>query len=390
MPWKETIVLDERVRFALACQDELGSMSVLCRQFGISRRTGYKWLERYEELGPAGLCDRSRAPLTHPNQVGPELRKQIVLMRRSHPTWGPRKLLAVLQRDHPLESWPAVSTIGQILKSQGLSVPRLRRPRCAAGLNPLGPCLAPNRVWCADFKGWFRTGDGSRCDPLTITDGHSRYLLRCHATTTDYPSVRGLFEATFRRYGLPEAMRTDNGEPFASVGVMGLSRLSVWWVRLGIVLQRIEPGKPQQNGSHERMHGTLKRETASPPAANLAAQQRRFDAFGWEYNHHRPHEALGMATPASVYQPSRRAYPERLAELEYPCDWQLRKVDQDGDIRWQVAKVFIGTALRAQTIGLRELGGRLWSVRFGPVDLGVLDERKGRLLRPHERKRLGC
>lgn len=390
MPWKETVVLDERVRFALACQDELESMSVLCRRFGISRRTGYKWLQRYQQQGLAGLSDRSRARLTHPNQVGPDLREQIVLVRRSHPAWGPRKLLAVLEREHPLKAWPAVSTIGQILKSEGLSVPRPRRPRCVPGLNPLGPCLAPNRVWCADFKGWFRTGDGSRCDPLTITDGHSRYLLRCQATTTDYPSVRGLFEATFRRFGLPEAMRTDNGEPFASVGVMGLSRLSVWWVRLGIGLQRIEPGKPQQNGSHERMHGTLQRETASPPAANIPAQQRRFNTFTWEYNHHRPHEALGMATPASVYQHSQRAYPERLAELEYPCDWQLRKVDQDGDIRWKVARVFIGTALRAQTIGLRELGGRLWSVRFGPVDLGVLDERKGRLLRPHERKRLGC
>lgn len=390
MPWKETVVLDERVRFVLACKDELESMSLLCRRFGISRRTGYKWLERYEQLGPAGLADRSRAPLSHPNQVDAGLRTRIVSMRRSHPTWGPRKLLAALERDHPCEQWPAASTIGGILKSQGLSVARLRRPRCVAGTNPLGPCVAPNRVWCADFKGWFRTGDGSRCDPLTITDGHSRYLLRCQATATDYQSVHGLFEATFRRYGLPEAMRTDNGEPFASVGVMGLSRLSVWWVRLGIDLQRIEPGKPQQNGSHERMHGTLARETASPPAANIPAQQKRFNTFTWEYNHYRPHEALGMATPASVYRPSRRAYPERLEELEYPADYQLRKVDQDGDIRWKVSKVFIGTALRGEVIGLRELDGRLWSVRFGPLDLGVLDQHKGRLLRPHERKRLGC
>jgi transposase InsO family protein len=318
MPWTETVVLDERVRFVLACKDSGDSMAVLCRRFGISRRTGYKWLDRYERSGPAGLEDRSRAPHGHPNEVPTELQERVVAFRREHPTWGPRKLSAALCREHPAEP----------------------------GANPLGPCPAPNRVWSADFKGWFRTGDGRRCEPLTVMDGHSRFLLRCQAVErADGPTVRGLFEATFRQYGLPEAIRTDNGQPFAGNGLLGLSRLSVWWVRLGIAPQRIERGKPQQNGSHERMHGTLKREAADPPAAGLRAQQRRFDAFVSEYNHRRPHEALGMATPASLYEPSRRAYPERPAELEYPREMQLRKVDEGGDIRWKSGKVFLSKAL---------------------------------------------
>lgn len=391
MAWKETVVLEERMRFVLACRAvPCDAMAVLCRRFGVSRRTGYKWLERYEGQGPSGLEDQSRAPHTHPRAAGALLVERVVAARRAHPTWGPRKLLAILQREDPAASWPAASTIGGILQRQGLSVPRVRRARPGPGANPLGPCLAPNRVWCADFKGWFRTGDGRRCDPLTVMDGHSRYLLRCQAVARmDYATTRGLFEATFRRHGLPEAIRTDNGEPFAGNGLLRLSRLNVWWVRLGIGLQRIEPGKPQQNGSHERMHGTLQAETASPPAATLRAQARRFEAFVKEYNHQRPHEALGMATPASVYRPSARAYPEKLAELEYPSDYQLRKVAADGDIRWKVAKVFLSKSLGGQTVGLQELDGRFWKVSLGPVELGLLDEKVGRLLRPCERKRLG-
>jgi putative transposase len=391
MPWKEIVVLDERMKFVLACRQSPGdSMAVLCRRFGISRPTGYKWLERYQRLGPSGLCDASRAAHTHPNQVDVELSQQIVSMRLAHPTWGPRKLRAILEREQPGESWPAASTIGGILKRQGLSQPRRLRGCEAAAAHPLGPCLACNRVWCADFKGWFRTGDGRRCDPLTIMDGYSRYLLRCQAVAKmDYSSTRGLFESTFRRYGLPESIRTDNGEPFAGNGLLRLSRLNVWWVRLGISPQRIEPGKPQQNGSHERMHGTLKRETASPPAPSLAAQARRFDAFEKEYNHQRPHEALAMATPASVYQPSRRAYPERLAELEYPADYQLRNVAEDGQIRWKVAKVFLSKSLSGQTVGLQPLDDRFWRVKFGLLELGVLDQKSGRILRPCQRRRLG-
>jgi transposase InsO family protein len=389
MPWKETVVLDERMRFVLEALNSADSMSVLCRRFGISRRTGYKWQSRYESSGPAGLEDRCRAPHTHPNQADIELQERIVALRLAHPTWGPRKLLAVLERENPAEAWPAASTIGGILKRRGLSVLRRRRPAREAGANPLGPCPAPNRVWCADFKGWFRTADGRRCDPLTISDGYSRYLLRCQSVKRmDYPTVRGLFEATFREYGLPEAMRTDNGSPFAGTGLKGLSRLSVWWVRLGIDLQRIDPGCPQQNGRHERMHGTLKAETASPPARTWEQQQKRFDAFVREYNQQRPHEGLGMATPASAYEPSARAYPERLAELQYASDLHLRKVDEAGDIRWQVSKVFLSKSLHGQVVGLEELDGRFYRVKFGPMELGMLDQKLGRLLRPYERARL--
>ena len=391
MPWKETVVSDQRMAFVLACRQTPGeSMAELCRQFGISRKTGYKWEERYLSLGPEGLCDRSRAPHFHPNAVEQELHERIVELRLERPTWGPRKLLAYLGRRDPQLPWPSASTAGEILKREGLSVPRKKRPRAELWADPLGEIAANNRVWCADFKGWFVTGDGRRCDPLTVMDGFSRYLLRCQAVRRmDFVTVRGQFEATFREYGLPEAIRTDNGEPFASTGVAGLSRLSVWWVRLGIVPQRIEPGEPQQNGRHERMHLTLEQDTASPPAPTWAGQGRRLKGFTWDYNHHRPHEALSMATPASVYSPSRRPYPARLAELEYPGHHQLRRVDEGGNIRWKGSKVFIGKALDGQVVGLEELDGRLWRVRFGPIDLGVMDEKSGGILPRWRQKRIG-
>ena len=391
MPWKETVVLDERMAFVLACREVPSeSMAVLCRKFGISRKTGYKWIDRYEVCGPGGLSDRSRAPHFHPNAVEQELHERVVALRLARPTWGPRKLLAYLEREDPQLPWPAASTVGQILKREGLSAPRKRRPRTELWTDPLGAIVANNRVWCADFKGWFVTGDGRRCDPLTVMDGYSRYLLRCHAVRRmDFVTVKGQFEATFREYGLPEAIRTDNGEPFASTGIGGLSRLSVWWLRLGVTPQRIQPGEPQQNGRHERMHLTLEQETASPPAPTWAGQGRRLKAFTWDYNNQRPHEALAMATPASVYRPSPRQYPERLAELEYPDRYQLRKVDEGGNIRWKGCKVFLGKALEGQVVGLEELDGRLWRVQFGPVELGVMDERSQGMLQRWRQKRMG-
>jgi transposase InsO family protein len=392
MPWKETVAVDERMRFVASCLADEESMTQLCQQFGISRRVGYKWLRRYEQSGPAGLQEQSRAPHRHPHQVPTERQEQIRQLRQQHPYWGSRKLRAVLEREQPQVLWPAPSTIGDLLRREGLSVPRRRRRRSeAGGSNPLGPCLACNRVWCADYKGWFRTGDGARCDPLTITDGYSRFLLRCQVVARlDEPTARGVFEATFRQYGLPEAIRSDNGQPFASSSAVGgLSRLSVWWVRLGIGLQRIEPGCPQQNGSHERMHLTLKQQTAMPPAGTLRAQQDRLGAFVREYNQDRPHEALGMATPASVYQPSPRAYPRRLEELGYPSDYQMRRVNDRGQFRWKRGKVFLSKALGSEVVGLLDLGSRCWQVKFGPLTLGIFHEAKGRLLRCYERKRMG-
>lgn len=387
MPWKETVAVEERMKFIMEFQTGEDSMAHLCRKYGVSRRVGYKWVSRFAAGGIDGLKDQSRAPHDHPNAVEPCLQQRIVQLRGEHPRWGPRKLQVLLQRQQT--QVPAVSTIGQILKRAGLCVPR-RRVRHAPASAPLGSCNASNRVWCADFKGWFRTGDGARCDPLTISDGFSRYLLRCQAMSDmGTEAARRVFEATFRQYGLPEAIRTDNGSPFASVGVAGLSRLSVWWVRLGIGLQRIEPGKPQQNGRHERMHLTLKQETASPPAASLRRQQDLFDRFCQEFNEDRPHEALGMNTPASYYEPSQRQYPERLAELEYPREFALRKVAERGQFRWKRWKVMLGKTLEGEVIGLRALDERLWQVWFGPVQLGVFDEREQRMLRDAERRRRG-
>lgn len=393
MPWKETVTVEERMRFVMGYRQGDESMAQLCRQYGISRRVGYKWVARYEASGVEGLNDRGKAPHVHPNELPEPVRRRIVQLRGEHPRWGPRKLRVLLEREHgPCDGQaiPAPSTIGEVLKREGLTVPR-RRVRRAPASQPLGECNASNRVWCVDFKGWFRTGDGARCDPLTITDAYSRYLLRCQAMAdTGAAAVRRVFEAAFRQYGLPEAIRSDNGPPFASVGVAGLSRLSVWWVRLGIGLQRIEPGKPQQNGRHERMHLTLQQEAASPPAANLRRQRERFDRFRREFNEERPHEALGMNTPASLYDPSARAFPERLAELEYPCGYELRKVAERGQFRWKCDKVMIGHALEGEVIGLEPVGdGRFWRAWFGPVHLGVLDDAAGRMLGDAQRRRLG-
>jgi len=378
------------MRFVLEYGQEEYPMAALCRRFGISRKTGYKWLLRYESKGPDGLHDRSRAPKCHPNQVQPEIEAAILSARLAHPTWGPKKLRVLLMRYDPQNGWPVISTIGEILKRHGLTAPRKRRRRTPPYDEPFRSCRAPNAVWCADFKGWFRTGDGSRCEPLTITDAHSRYLLRCQTgTDVKYEMVRGLFEATFREYGLPGAIRTDNGSPFASCGVSGLSRLSVWWLKLGIVPERIEPGKPQQNGRHERMHRTLKQETAAPPAQTLRGQQRRFERFRREFNEERPHEALGMLTPAAVYEVSSRAYPERLRDMEYPECVEVRRVKPNGAFNWKNRRVFLGEAFSRELVGLSELTDRYWRVQFGPAVLGVLDTWRFRLLRQRELRRTG-
>lgn len=392
MPWKETVTVEERMKFVAQCLEACDggndggvgeSFAQLCRSFGVSRRVGYKWLARYRELGVDGLKDRSRAPHAHPNEVPASVLARVVELRARHARWGPRKLRTLLQRDgEDAECIPAASTIGEILRREGLSVPRKRpRRRGPPQSRPLAGCDASNRVWCADFKGWFRTADGVRCDPLTVTDGYSRFLLRCQAMSeTTAGAVRRVFEAAFREYGLPEVIRTDNGSPFAGVGVAGLSRLSIWWVRLGVTPQRIEPGKPQQNGRHERMHLTLKQETASPPSTNRRRQQACFDAFRREFNEDRPHEALGMDTPARYYVPSVRKFPERVAELAYPAGHELRKVVDGGQFRWRGVKVMLGKALEGEVVGLEALDDRYWRVWFGPIELGTFDEHRERML----------
>lgn len=381
MPWKETCAMEERLEFVRECLEGVYSKAELCRFYGISRPTGDKWLARYVAGGVLGLLDRSRAPRSHPNAVSAEAVVAIVALRRRHPHWGPKKLRVLLERQGPGVVWPAASTIGEILKQRGLTVPRKRRRRTEPYTKPFASCDEANAVWCVDHKGWFRTRDGVRCEPLTMTDAYSRYLLRCVATDdTGYEATRGVMVAAFREYGLPRAMRSDNGSPFASRGLGGWSRLSVWWAKLGIVPERIGVGCPEQNGRHERMHETLKQETACPPAATVRQQQRAMDRFRREFNEERPHEALGQVTPASVYHPSPRAYPGRLLPEEYPAGWPVRVVQQQGQFYWKRADVFLGAAFQGKRVGLEPLDERHWRVHFAAFPLAVFDAQQGKVL----------
>lgn len=389
MPWKETCVMEERMRFVMEVKEGFYSKAQLCRTYGISRPTGDKWLERYALSGVEGLRDLSRAPLCHPNEVGEDLERRILAVRGLHGHWGPKKILAYLEGQSPEGGWPARSTIGALLQRLNLSVPRKRRRRAPPHTEPFAACDGPNAVWCTDFKGWFRTGDGLRCDPLTISDAFSRYLFRCQATDVRGEIVEPLFVAAFREYGVPWAILSDNGSPFASRGIGGLSRLSVSWVKLDIVVERIAPGHPEQNGRHERMHLTLKQETASPPAATGRAQQKVFNRFRREFNEERPHEALDQRTPASVYRPSPRVYPERLGPVEYPCGMDARCVQKHGEFYWKGNVVFLGEALRHERIGLEAIDGRHWMLWFSRLALGVFDGYLGKVMTWRQAAKVG-
>lgn len=377
MPWKVSGVVEERTRFVLDHERGLWTVAELCRHYGIARKTGYKWAERFAAQGLEGLKDLSRVPARHPNQTPSALEEQVVALRRAHMRWGPRKLKAVLERDWPKLLWPAASTIGDLLKREGLVVEKRPRSKTPPYTQPFAAADGPNQVWCADFKGWFRTGEGERIDPLTITDAHSRYLLRCQAVEkTDTEAVRAICEAAFREYGLPRAIRTDNGAPFASRAIAGLSRLAVYWMKLGIVPERIQPGHPEQNGRHERMHRTLKEETATPAAANRRAQQRAFDRFRREYNQQRPHEALGQRTPSSVYAPSARRYPDRVPEPEYDEGVEVRRVQKHGEFNWKHQHVFLSETLAGERVGLAPLDERYWCVHFVGFPIAWFDSRQ--------------
>jgi transposase InsO family protein len=370
--------MEEKLRFVFEYERDELTMTELCERFEISRETGYVWLRRYREQGVQGLLEVNRAPHRRPNQTPVDIERALIALREAHMTWGPRKLKWRLERDEPGRVWPAKSTIGALLKREGLVIARRKRRKTVPYREPLAHAEGSNRVWCADYKGWFRTGDGSVIYPLTITDAFSRYVLRCQRVeTTDTTRARAVFEAAFREYGMPEAMRTDNGEPFASTAIAGLSRLSVWWIKLGIVPERIEAGKPQQNGRHERMHRVLKQETATPPAADRGAQQRAFDEWVKTYNEERPHEALGMQVPASVYEASLREYPRQEPEPEYPDTMLVRSVRPHGCFRWKKRhEVFLSQVLRGERIGLLPMDDRWYEIYFCQVPIGRFDSQR--------------
>jgi transposase InsO family protein len=362
MPWRESDAMDQRLRFVGECLAGVETMTGLCEAYGVSRRTGYKWLERYRERGPAGLEERSRAPHRHGRATSAALVDLIVQVKLSWPAWGPRKIVAWLGRRHPELEWPSHSTAGEILKRAGLVERRRRVRRAPGGGGELTVSGQPNHVWAIDHKGWVSLGDGSRCEPLTITDDYSRYALAISAgRNTRASEARPVMERVFREYGLPEVIRSDNGVPFSSTSVTGLSALSVWWIKLGVRPERIARGKPQQNGRHERFHGTLL-QAMRPPEHDRPSQAERFEAFRRDYNHERPHEALGQLPPACLYTPSHRPMPGRLPEPDYPLGLTVRRIRTNGELKWRGALHMVCSALAGERIGVEQTdhGWRLW------------------------------
>lgn len=384
MPWKETHMLEERLKFVNAAIEGSWPFVDLCRSYGVSRKTGYKFLERYQRYGLEGLHDRSRARF-HQEQTPDHIVDMIIEEKHDHQYWGPRKILRVLQRrNKSILDWPAVSTVGEILKRHGLVQERKKKRRTIPSEEAHNLIRAdrPNLVWCADFKGWFKTLDGFRCDPLTVSDDFSRFFLGCRCVASlGFEHAKPAFTRLFEEYGLPFVIRTDNGAPFASTGLAGLTPLSVWWIKLGITPQRIAAGKPQQQGAHERMHRTLKRETAMPPKKNLRDQQRAFDRFRKEYNRERPHEALGDKPPAEFYRPSPKPFPSREPVAHYPSHYEVRRVRNKGSFKIQKVEVYLSSALAGQDIGLEHASDHHWRIYFCHLPLAVFDVESKKLLR---------
>lgn len=362
MPWEVTDPMRERERFIMDVCSELFTITELSERYGVSRKTLYKWIERYEENGMRGLEER------------------IVAYRKRFPSMGPKKIIARLSELEPKHPWPSPSTAGDILYRHELITPRRRRRR-GRPQHPLSNTInpvAPNNVMTLDFKGQFRLGNGVVCYPLTAMDLYSRYLLGCVALGSNQyePTLRAM-ERLFHTYGLPRAIRSDNGSPFGSPGLARLSRLSLWFIRLGIEIQRIEPGHPEQNGAHERMHKTLKKETARPPASSMRTQQRSFDTFQTFYNEERPHESLGQKRPTTLYRPSRRSMPTKLPPLEFAGHLEIRRVDHKGQLKFRKKRVFFSHTFAHEPIGFEEIDDGIWSVWYGQILIGRYDEAKG-------------
>ncbi len=367
--------MDQRIRFINDYLNYDLSLTDLCELYHISRKTGYKWIQRHQEEGMLGMEDRSRRPNGCPHQTADLIVEALIDARIHHPFWGAKKLLKILGKKHPDWKWPARSTVCDILARYGLVQESRRRRRPGHPGKPSTIANGPNELWCADFKGEFKMRDGEYCFPLTTSDTYSRYLLGCQALrSTACLSAKAVFTRLFQEYGLPQRIRTDNGVPFATIALGRLSSLSAWWIRLGILPELIEPGKPQQNGKHERMHRTLKDHCVRPPSSNRRAQQERFDQFRREYNEDRPHESLGQEPPASLYRSSPRPMPKKLPPLEYPDHFEKRLVSENGSFRWKSRAVPISQACEHEYVGLEEIDNGVWNVYFGPLRLGQLME----------------
>jgi putative transposase len=375
MPWTNTPTTEQRLRFVTLANSGRFSVTELCVEFGISRKSGHKWLLRHAVGGAGALADGSRAPHSVPLRTSEAVERLVVGERRLHPTWGPKKIRAVLERKHSMEAPPAISTLGEILKRHGMIEARRRRPgafRVERG--ELTAATRPNEVWATDFKGWFHTLDGERCDPLTVSDLHSRFLLGIQALPQATQAwTRLAYTSLFRHYGLPEIIRMDNGSPFGSIGPGGLSKLSVWWISLGIDVEFIKPGHPEQNGSHERMHRTMKAECCKPASANGVAQQRRFDRWRKAFNEQRPHEAIGQRVPADVYHNSALRFSKSLAIDLYGPEEQTHPVSEAGYVCWEGRNWAIGDAFAGQRVVLepRE-DDTMVGVRFANIVLGEI------------------
>ena len=377
MPWKEVKPMDEKVLFLADYLREKQSFTDLCNNYCISRKTGYKWISRYLEEGVEGLHNRSTTPKNHPHQTPFAVRKEIIRLRNKKKIkHGPNKIQTLLLENYSEEEVPSTTTIYKILRKEGLIISRKCRRRTPVMQQPFETVRDPNDVWSVDYKGQFLTNNGKWCYPLTVMDHQSRFLLQCKGHEgISTAAVKKEFEQLFKKYGLPNRIRSDNGVPFASRSLGGISRLSKWWIRLGIFPERIKPGKPQQNGAHERMHRTLKAAAIQPPGRSLKDQQKLFDGFRHEYNQERPHETLQQRTPVSQYRKSSREMPAQLPELIYPGHYRINPVSCNGHVYCFSSILYVGHILKGERIGMEEVRDGIWKVYFGPIYLGFFDQR---------------
>lgn len=380
MPWKETHVMDLKIKMINDWLSNNYNPTQLAKGYGVSRKTIYKWINRYKHNPQSGLADRSRAPHSNPNAVPDEVKRAIIATKLKYPHLGPKKVMNHLRRHFPNQYWPANSTADKILLQTGLVKTRRRKPRVAPSVLPFLSCDTANSVWSADYKGDFLLGDRTRCYPLTVSDNFSRYMLACQGLkSTNHSQAQAVFQELFGSYGLPKAIRTDNGAPFASTAFGGLSRLSAWWVRLGIRPERIEKAKPNQNGRHERMHRSLKEGAINPARYSLKTQQRAFDQYRQEYNDIRSHEALNGKVPADVYQSSVYEMPSKLPIVQYDTDFTVRQVKRNGVFKWQGKEMYISQVLAEQPVGLKQISENRWSIYYSFYQLGYWNQRKQRL-----------